>query len=134
MKGEQVVILTSCRDSIMESLHQSHAGINKAMSLARTSMYWPGMGADITDYIKRCLTCIDSSNLPVETLHPHKVLSGPWVKVGMDFFQDNFGKMHPIIADYFSKFPFIYPVRSSYHFQDHHISSENSSLQVFLPL
>ena len=67
MKGEWDVILTSCRDSIIEDLHRSHEGINKAMSLARTFVYWPGMEADITDYIKRCLMCIDSRNLPVET-------------------------------------------------------------------
>ena len=101
----------------MEDLHRSHTGINKAISLARTCVYWPGMEADIMDYIKRCLTCIDSSNLPVETLHPHEVPSGPWVKVGMDFFQDDFGKMHLIIADYFSTFPFVHPVRSSHHFK-----------------
>ena len=87
------------------------------MSLARTCVYRPGMEADITDYMKRCLTCIDSSNLPVETLHPHEVLPGPWVKVGMDFFQDDSGQKHLIIADYFSKFPFIYPVRSTHHFK-----------------
>ena len=81
MKGEWVVIPTVCRDSIMEDLHLCHAGINKAMSLARTCMYWPGMEADITDYIKRCLTCIDSSNLPVETLHlprSHQDLGSKW--------------------------------------------------------
>ena len=79
-------------------------------------VYWPGMEADVTDYIKRCLMCIDSSNLPVETLHPHEVPPGPWVKVEMDFFQDNFGKKHLIIADYF-KFPYVYPVASSHHFK-----------------
>ena len=66
MKGEGVIIPTSCRDSIMEDLHKSHEGINKAMSLARTCVYWPGMEDDVTNYIKRCLMCIDSSNLPVE--------------------------------------------------------------------
>ena len=85
MKGERVVIPTLCIDSIMEDLHKSHEGINKLMSLARTCVYWSSMKADTTDYIKRCLMCIDSSNLPVETLHPHEVPSGPWVKVGMDF-------------------------------------------------
>ena len=39
MKGERVVIPTSCRDSIMEDLHKNHEGINKAMSLARTCVY-----------------------------------------------------------------------------------------------
>ena len=117
MKGKRVVIPTSCRDTIMEDLHKSHKGINKAMSLARTCVYWPSMEADITDYIQRCLTCIDNSNLPVETLHPHEVPPGPWVKVGMDFFQHDSGQKHLIIADYFSKFPFIYPVRSTHHFK-----------------
>ena len=81
MKRERVVIPILSRDGIMEDLHKSHAGINKAMSLARTCMYWPVMEADVTDYIKRCLMCIDSSNLLTETLHPHKVPQGPWVRM-----------------------------------------------------
>ena len=54
--------------------------------------------------------CINSSNLPIETLHPHEVPHGPWVKVGI-------GKKHLIIAHYFSKFPYVYPVASSHHFK-----------------
>ena len=97
-KGEQVVIPPSCRDNIMADLHGSHAHINKAMDLARTCVYWPGMEADVTDYIKWCLTCIECSNLPVEMLQPHKVPPGPWVKIGVDFFQDHLGKKHLIVA------------------------------------
>ena len=82
-----------------------------------TCVYWPGMEADITDYIKRCLTCIKSSNLPVKTLHPHEVPPRPWVKIGVDFFQDHLGKKHLIVADYFSKFPYMFPVASSHHFK-----------------
>ena len=51
-KGERVVIPPSCRDNIMADLYGSHASINKAMDLARTCVYWPGMEADVTDYIK----------------------------------------------------------------------------------
>ena len=36
----------------MEDLHRSHEGINKAMLLVRTCVYWPGMEADVTDYIR----------------------------------------------------------------------------------
>ena len=75
------------------------------------------MEADVTDYIKRCLTCIENSNLSVETLHPHEVPPGPWVKLGMDFFQDHQGEKYLIVADYFSKFPYIYPVATSHHFK-----------------
>ena len=101
----------------MADLHGSHAGINKAMDLARTCVYWPGMEADITDYIKRCLTCIKISNLPVEMLQPHEVPPRPWVKIGVDFFQDHLGKKHLIVADYFSKFPYVFPVASTHHFK-----------------
>ena len=80
-------------------------------------VYWPSMEADVTDYIKWCLTCIECSNLPVETLKPHEVPPGPWVKIGVDFFQDHLGKKHLIIANYFSKFPYMFPVASAHHFK-----------------
>ena len=115
-KGEWVVIPLSCRDNIMADLHGSHAGINKAMDLARTCIYWPGMEADMTDYIKWCLTCTECSNLPVKMLKSHKVCPGPWVKIGVDFFQDHLGKKH-LIVDYFSKFPYVFPVASAHHFK-----------------
>ena len=115
-KGERVVIPPSCRDNIMADLHGSHASINKAMDLARTCVYWPSMEADITDYIKRCLTCIKCSNLPVKMLQPHGVPPRPWVKIGVDLFQDHLGKNHLIVADYFSKFPYVFPVASTCHF------------------
>ena len=114
-KGEWVIIPPSCRDNILADLHGSHAGIHKAMDLAKTCVYWPGMEADITDYIKRCPTCIECSNLPVETLHPHEVPPRPWVKISIDFFQDHLGKKHLIVADYFSKFPYMFPVASTHH-------------------
>ena len=64
-----------------------------------------------------CLTCIECSNLPIKTLQPHKVPPGPWVKIGVDFFQDHLGKKHLIVADFFSKFPYVFPVASAHHFK-----------------
>ena len=94
---------------------EAKASINKAMDLARTCIYWPGMEADVTDYIKQCPTCIECSNLPVKTLKPHEVPPRPWVKIGVDFFQDHLGKKHLIVADCFSKFPYVFPVASAHH-------------------
>ena len=71
MKGERIVIPTSCRDSILADLHKSHEGANQSLSLARTCAYWPGMEADMMDYIKQCVTCIDNAKMPVETLCIH---------------------------------------------------------------
>ena len=119
-KGEQVVIPPSCRDNIMADLHGSHAGINKAMDLARTCIYWPGMEADVTDYIKQCLTCIEYSNLPVETLQPHKVPPRPWVKIGVDFFQDHLGKKAPNSGRLLQQVPICVSSGIDTSFQDHH--------------
>ena len=115
MKGERIIIPTSCRDSILADLHKSHEGANRSLSLARTCLYWPGMEADVMDYIKQCVTCINNAKMPVETLCPHEVPARPWIKIGMDFFQDDSGQKILIIADYFSKFPFIFPVASTHH-------------------
>ena len=86
-----------------------------SLTLARTCVYWPGMEADVVDYVKQCVTCIDNSKMPMETLHPHEVPTGAWVKLGMDFFQYDSGNKFLIIADYFSKFPFIFPVAMTHH-------------------
>ena len=50
-------------------------------------------------------------------LKPHEVSPRPWVKIGVDFFQDHLGKKHLIVADYFSKFPYVFPVASIHHFK-----------------
>ena len=91
--------------------------MNSKKVIQESTRHWPGMEADVTDYSKRCLTCIEWSNLPIETLHPHEVPSEPWVKIGIDFFQDHFGEKHLIVADYFSKFPYVFSVASAHHFK-----------------
>ena len=48
---------------------------------------------------------------------PQKVPPRPWVKIGVDFFQDHLGKKHLIVAYYFSKFPYVFPVASTHHFK-----------------
>ena len=70
LKGECVVLPPSCRDRILANLHQSHHSIQEALDLAQSVVYWPGMEADITNYVKQCPLCIESQNLPVDTLHP----------------------------------------------------------------
>ena len=58
-----------------------------------------------------------SKMTPPQTLKPAEVPPGPWVKIGVDFFQDHLGKKHLIVADYFSKFPYVFPVASAHHFK-----------------
>ena len=115
MNGERIIIPTSCRDSILANLHKSHEGTNQSLSLPKMCVYWLGIEVDVMDYIKWFVTCIDNAKMPVETLHPYEVPARPWIKIGMDFFQDDSGQKFLIVADYFYKFPFIFPVASTHH-------------------
>ena len=96
---------------------KKHAGINKALSLARICLLvWNGSRCDglhqeMPDMHQSAVTS------PLRPCTLHKVPPGPWVKIGVDFFQDHFGKKHLIIADYFNKFPYVFPVASPHHFK-----------------
>ena len=74
-------------------------------------------GSNVTNYIKRYLTCIECNQFPIETLHPQEVLPEPWTKIGVDFFQDQRGRKCLIVADYFSKFPYVFQVTTGSSFK-----------------
>jgi len=85
---------------------------SKSVENARVHMYWPGIDGDIEDFCKRCQQCIIKSRLPKEPLKQYTVPPGPWKRLGMDVFELR-GKKYLLIADYFSKYPFVYPIHSS---------------------
>ena len=111
LKGERVVVPPSCRDGILADLHGHHAGVKKSKDLAKTTVYWPGMDADVEDYVKRCPKCIKETSCHRETLRPHEVPPTAWYKLGADMFYLD-GQKYLLIADYFSKYPFLFKINS----------------------
>ena len=74
------------------------------MRRAREVLYWPGMNADVKDYVSRCSTC--QTFKPAQShapLQPHEQPSRPWEKVGGDLFELA-GKTYLIIVDYWSNY------------------------------
>ena len=60
-------------------LDESHPGISKMKALARSSVWWPGMDAQITEMVKTCPVCQESQPSPASVpLHPWEWLSQPW--------------------------------------------------------
>ncbi len=49
----------SMRNEIMQRLHASHMGQTKMYSLAQTSVWWPGLRADITRISEACRHCAE---------------------------------------------------------------------------
>ena len=64
------------------------------------------------DYTRRCQECIRRSQPPKEPLQAHEVPQEPWERIVMDYFYMN-GRLYILICDYFSKFPFLFQVKTT---------------------
>ena len=103
-KRNSVIIPRSLCAEMMK-IHSSHLGIEACLRRARECIYWPGMSAEMKQYISAYKTCreLDSVTHPKETLMPHEVPSRPWEKIGMDIFTLD-GKDNLVTIDYYSNF------------------------------
>ena len=100
-KANTVVIPRSLHADMKARAHSSHLGTESCLRRACECIYWPGMSAEIKQYISACEICreLDTTSQPNEPLISHEVLSCPWERVGTDiFFLD--GKEYLITIDY----------------------------------
>ena len=112
LMGPRIVIPSCLREEYLQRLHQGHLSATKVQQNARQHLYWPGLDADIADYTKRCQECIRRSQPPKEPLQAHEVPQEPWERIAMDYFYMN-GRLYILICDYFSKFPFLFQVKTT---------------------
>ena len=107
MKGPRIVIPGCQRERTLNNLHTGHKGTTAMSQIAKNTVYWPGIDADIEDFVHRCPTClVTKPNNKWEPLLPHTVPDGPWQKVGADYF-DFDGTKYLLLIDYFSKFIYV---------------------------
>ena len=83
--------------------------------IARSNVYWPGIDADISDYVRRCTICTKyKASQSTQPMLLWDIPDSPWQELAADYFT-NKGKDYLLIADTFSKYPF--SLQSP--FQDH---------------
>ena len=103
-RGERVVIPQSMRKGAKEKVHHGHLGINVCLRRARDVMYWPGMSADIRQYVETCGVC---ATYPMkqgdESLQISDVPDRPWQRVASDLCSFN-NRDYLVTVDYFSGF------------------------------
>ena len=103
--GSWMVIPAKCRDALLKELHESHPGISRMKSLARSHIWWPKMDANIELFVRNCGMCEDSANMPqVSSLHPWEWPARPWFRVHMDYAGSVQGKWILVIVDAHSKY------------------------------
>ena len=57
LKGTCIIIPESCRDEILNQLHEGHFGSDRTKLHARDSVYWPNINKDIKCLVKSCDLC-----------------------------------------------------------------------------
>ena len=108
LKGDCMCISPELYDRSLHELHETHLGIEKMQHRARATMYWPGMNADIIEYVKRCKTCIQNkATQHMQPMIPRDVPDTPWQDLAADFFTYKTND-YLLVADTFSKYPFTY--------------------------
>ncbi|KAK7500501.1 hypothetical protein BaRGS_00008408, partial [Batillaria attramentaria] len=55
----QLVLPSSLRPDVIQALHDrmGHQGVERTLELLRSRVYWPGMHADVKDYVAACERC-----------------------------------------------------------------------------
>ena len=88
----------------MSLAHSSHTGLRGCLRRFRECMFWPGMSAQIKDFVGQCDVCLTHRDSQVqEPLLLHVVPPRPWVKVDADNCFHS-GRTLLIVVDYFSNF------------------------------
>ena len=90
-KGERLLIPKQMRSKMKESLHSSHIGVNGCLRRARECMYWPGMTAEVKEYISQRETCSKyEARQQRESLMSHEITERQWEKIGTDLYTIDF--------------------------------------------
>ncbi len=70
LRGPRLIIPSAMHNSVLEKLYQGHQGILKCKERARETVWWPGLGNQLSERILNCRTCIKGLTNPAEPLLP----------------------------------------------------------------
>ncbi|XP_015667269.1 uncharacterized protein K02A2.6-like [Protobothrops mucrosquamatus] len=109
--GSTVVILTSLRTRVLDSLHEGHPGIVWMKALMRSYLWWPGLVKVIEAQVHRCHICQQSRpEMPRAPVHRWETTQPPWSRIHIDFAGPFQGQLFLIVVDSHSKWLEVVPV------------------------
>ena len=96
---DRVVVPSSLRGQVLQTLHAAHQGTTSMEQRARAIVYWPGMTNDIRQAREKCTDCnrhapSQAATPPLPTAPP----STPFEAVFADFF-DHIGRHYLVVGD-----------------------------------
>ena len=112
--GGRVIIPKEGRQRTLQDLHESHPGVCRMKSLARSYFWWPKLDTDIEALVQGCRACQTNRNRPSSApLHPWEWPGKPWVRLHVDYAGPFLGKMFLVIVDAHSKWIEAFPMNHS---------------------
>ena len=99
-----LVVPASQQNAVLSQLHRSHIGLASIVRLARESVFWIGMQAQLREAILKCPVCLAHRPSPArEPFCPHPVPDRPWQVLATDLFELS-GQMYLVLVDYYSNY------------------------------
>lgn len=116
-KPDRKKIIASYHDDVKSG----HLGVNKTVGKILKDFYWPKMKADVSSYIRTCLVCNRYKTVqkaPAGFMLTRNYVNKPWELVSADIIgplpRSSRGyRFIFVVCDYFSKFPLLFPLRST---------------------
>ena len=109
---DRVVIPSTLRKKVVETLHSAHQGVASMEMRARALVFWPGMSYDIKRIREECFSC--NQNAPTQApmpAEPPSIPSAPFQQIFADFF-DFAGRHYLVVGDRLSGWSEIYATPS----------------------
>ena len=102
--GNRIVVPSALQKDTIEKIHFGHQGIERCQQRVRSSVWWPGVSAQIKQKVLQCQECTKSRRVKREPLMSTPLPDYPWQVVATDLFELN-GDKYVLVVDYFSRFP-----------------------------
>ena len=102
---DRVVVPSSLRPAVLETLHSAHQGVTGMTLRAQSSVWWPGITPQIKETRDKCRICHE--NAPSQPSAPPEPLPQPeypFEHIVSDYFQAG-GHHYLVIVDRFSGWP-----------------------------
>ena len=110
LKGKRVYIPLELLNHTLADLHGAPKGIDRMQAQVKKAVYWPGIDADIANYVCQCTICTKhKASPPAQPMLPRDILNGPWQEISADYLTHK-GKEYLLVCNLFSKYTFLYKV------------------------
>ena len=107
-----MVVPAGARAELLRRLHKSHLGENATKRRARELFYWPNMGQQIEDLIRRCQACRALAPSRQKEELQQESAARPMELICVELFEAE-GKTFLAFVDAFTGYPFLEPLKTT---------------------